>query len=62
MAKSTRPSSSQAPLAQRMRPQSLDAVIGQTHLLAEGAPLRTCSQSFQQQSNESKIGKLKARI
>lgn len=40
MAKSTRPSSSQAPLAQRMRPQSLDAVIGQTHLLAEGAPLR----------------------
>lgn len=28
------------PLAQRMRPTTLDAVIGQEHLLAEGAPLR----------------------
>ena len=28
------------PLAQRMRPTSLDAVIGQEHLLSEGAPLR----------------------
>lgn len=28
------------PLAQRMRPTSLDAIIGQAHLLAEGAPLR----------------------
>lgn len=28
------------PLAQRMRPQSLDEVIGQRHLLAEDAPLR----------------------
>ncbi|WP_201528667.1 replication-associated recombination protein A [Psychrobacter frigidicola] len=28
------------PLAQRMRPASLDAIIGQAHLLAEGAPLR----------------------
>lgn len=28
------------PLAQRMRPAALDAIIGQTHLLAEGAPLR----------------------
>ncbi len=28
------------PLAQRMRPNSLDAIIGQTHLLAAGAPLR----------------------
>ncbi len=28
------------PLAQRMRPISLDAIIGQAHLLAEGAPLR----------------------
>ena len=29
-----------APLAVRMRPQSLDEVLGQGHLLAEGAPLR----------------------
>ena len=28
------------PLGQRMRPTSLDAIIGQAHLLAEGAPLR----------------------
>ncbi|MCD1278688.1 MAG: replication-associated recombination protein A [Psychrobacter sp.] len=28
------------PLAQRMRPTTLDAIIGQTHLLAAGAPLR----------------------
>lgn len=31
---------SDIPLAQRMRPRRLDEVIGQTHLLAEGAPLR----------------------
>jgi len=30
-----------APLAARMRPQSLDDIIGQRHLLAPGAPLRT---------------------
>ena len=30
----------QAPLAARMRPQSLDEVVGQEHLLARGAPLR----------------------
>ncbi|MGA2210245.1 MAG: replication-associated recombination protein A [Acidimicrobiales bacterium] len=30
-----------APLAARLRPQSLDDVIGQRHLLAPGAPLRT---------------------
>jgi putative ATPase len=29
-----------APLAVRMRPRSLDEVVGQTHLLATGAPLR----------------------
>ena len=29
-----------SPLASRMRPQSLDQVIGQSHLLAKGAPLR----------------------
>ena len=27
------------PLAERMRPTTLDAVIGQTHLLSEGAPI-----------------------
>ena len=31
---------SDTPLAQRMRPTSLDAIIGQAHLLAKGAPLR----------------------
>ena len=29
------------PLAERLRPRMLDAVIGQSHLLAEGKPLRT---------------------
>ena len=32
--------SSNAPLAVRMRPTTLDEVVGQSHLLAEGAPLR----------------------
>jgi putative ATPase len=32
--------SRQAPLAARMRPSSLDEVVGQPHLLAPGAPLR----------------------
>jgi len=32
--------SAHAPLAARMRPQRLDEVVGQTHLLAEGAALR----------------------
>jgi len=31
----------QAPLAERMRPRSLDEFFGQTHLLAPGKPLRT---------------------
>lgn len=30
-----------APLAERMRPRKLDEVLGQEHLLAHGAPLRT---------------------
>src|SRR3954454_4497490 len=30
----------QAPLAARMRPRSLDEMVGQPHLLGEGAPLR----------------------
>jgi putative ATPase len=34
------PAASPAPLAVRMRPASLDEVIGQTHLLAPGSPLR----------------------
>jgi putative ATPase len=29
-----------APLADRMRPKTLDEVVGQTHLVAKGAPLR----------------------
>ena len=29
-----------APLAARMRPRSLDDVVGQEHLLGEGRPLR----------------------
>jgi len=31
---------SQAPLAARMRPRTLDEMVGQTHLLASGRPLR----------------------
>ena len=31
----------QAPLAARLRPRSLDDVVGQEHLIARGAPLRT---------------------
>src|SRR5438105_15890155 len=30
-----------APLADRMRPQTLDEIVGQTHLLDPGKPLRT---------------------
>ena len=30
-----------APLASRLRPQSIEEYIGQTHLLGEGKPLRT---------------------
>ncbi len=30
-----------APLAERMRPRTLDEVVGQKHLLGEGAPLRS---------------------
>ncbi|TXD96865.1 replication-associated recombination protein A [Psychrobacter frigidicola] len=36
----SQPFHADTPLAQRMRPASLDAIIGQAHLLAEGAPLR----------------------
>ncbi len=37
---STNPSLQRAPLAERMRPRSLDEFFGQTHLLAPGKPLR----------------------
>ena len=30
----------EAPLAERLRPHSLDDVIGQQHLIGEGKPLR----------------------
>ena len=33
------------PLAARMRPQSLDEVVGQTHLLGAGQPLRRAIES-----------------
>lgn len=36
---------SQAPLAERMRPQTLDDVVGQQHLLGAGKPLRTAFES-----------------
>lgn len=29
-----------APLAQRIRPQTIDDIVGQRHLLGEGKPLR----------------------
>ncbi|HVS26481.1 MAG TPA: replication-associated recombination protein A [Burkholderiales bacterium] len=35
----------QAPLAERLRPQKLESVIGQTHLLGEGKPLRLAFES-----------------
>jgi putative ATPase len=35
----------QSPLAARLRPRSLDDVVGQDHLLAPGAPLRTLIES-----------------
>jgi len=34
-----------APLAERLRPQTLDDIVGQRHLLAEGRPLRNILQS-----------------
>jgi putative ATPase len=38
-------SSAKAPLAERLRPKSLDEVIGQQHLLAPGKPLRVAFES-----------------
>jgi putative ATPase len=37
--------SASAPLAERLRPRSLDEVIGQSHLLGEGKPLRVAFES-----------------
>ena len=34
-----------APLAEALRPKTLDEVIGQSHLLGEGKPLRLAFQS-----------------
>lgn len=39
------PNQPQAPLAERLRPQTLDEVVGQTHLLGQGKPLRLAFQS-----------------
>lgn len=38
------PTSRYAPLAERLRPRTFDDVIGQQHLLGEGAPLRVFAQ------------------
>ena len=35
----------QKPLADRFRPQSLDDIVGQKHLLGEGRPLRKIIES-----------------
>ena len=37
---SARPASPRSPLAVRMRPRTLDEVVGQQHLLGQGSPLR----------------------
>ena len=34
-----------APLAERLRPKSLDDMVGQQHLLGEGKPIRVAYQS-----------------
>jgi putative ATPase len=39
------PNQPAAPLAERLRPQHIDEVIGQSHLLGEGKPLRLAFQS-----------------
>jgi putative ATPase len=39
------PNQPAAPLAERLRPKHIDEVIGQTHLLGEGKPLRLAFQS-----------------
>jgi putative ATPase len=39
------PNQPEAPLAEKLRPQTLDEVVGQTHLLGQGKPLRLAFQS-----------------
>lgn len=39
------PNSPQAPLAEQLRPKTLDEVVGQAHLLGEGKPLRRAFES-----------------
>lgn len=39
------PNAPQAPLAERLRPKTLDEVVGQSHLLGAGKPLRLAFQS-----------------
>jgi len=39
------PNTPQAPLAERLRPKTLDEVVGQSHLLGSGKPLRLAFQS-----------------
>ncbi len=41
---------SAVPLAERLRPSNLDQVIGQTHLLGSGKPLRVAFESGQPHS------------
>ena len=48
--RSKAPPSATAPLAERLRPQSLGEVIGQQHLLGEGMPLRIAFESGQPHS------------
>ena len=40
-----KPNQPQAPLAEQLRPKTLDEVVGQTHLLGEGKPLRRAFES-----------------
>ena len=44
---STQPSRTEAPLAERVRPQALNEFVGQEHLLGEGKPLRVLIESDQ---------------
>ena len=39
------PNQPKAPLAEQLRPQTLDEVVGQSHLLGQGKPLRLAFQS-----------------
>ena len=39
------PDGTTGPLAARMRPRTLDEVVGQGHLLADGSPLRRLAEA-----------------